>query len=289
MLYCDGAAYNGTFPIMVNAEDGYNHTWTATAVSPTTTVSAESAPCAIVIDPVTPTPTTPDPTISVVTDNENQKVIITVEGQGTVTASVTDAAGTTNYTDEDGDGKIVIEIPFGEEVNFVTVNATAQNAGATAGHATESPIEIPKAQQLETCVAPNGDYVIIDKEKALVTITNNEPGATVHYVVTLNGVVQAEGDFTGETWEYVAAGVGDWVVSCVASLPGKNDSQPGGVFFPIAENQYPTAVDEMMAGKTISNVRYFNVAGQEMQEANGMTIVVTTYTDGTTSTVKVMK
>jgi hypothetical protein len=29
--------------------------------------------------------------------------------------------------------------------------------------------------------------------------------------------------------------------------------------------------------------------GQEMQEANGLTIVVTTYTDGTTSTAKVMK
>ena len=29
--------------------------------------------------------------------------------------------------------------------------------------------------------------------------------------------------------------------------------------------------------------------GQEMQEANGLTIVVTTYTDGTISTAKVMK
>ena len=45
----------------------------------------------------------------------------------------------------------------------------------------------------------------------------------------------------------------------------------------------------MNAGKTVAGVRYFNMAGQEMQEANGMTIVVTTYTDGTTSAVKVMK
>ncbi len=50
-----------------------------------------------------------------------------------------------------------------------------------------------------------------------------------------------------------------------------------------------TNVNELVNGKTVANVRYFNVAGQEMQEANGMTIVVTTYTDGTTSTVKVMK
>ena len=141
----------------------------------------------------------------------------------------------------------------------------------------------------ETCAAPNGEYIIIDKEKALVTITNNEPGATVHYVVTLDGVVMEEGDFTGDTWEYIAVGPGAWLVSCVASLPGKNDSNPGGVFFPIAPGQQPVAVDEMMAGKTISSVRYYNAAGQEMQEANGLTIVVTTYTDGTTNAVKVVK
>ena len=50
-----------------------------------------------------------------------------------------------------------------------------------------------------------------------------------------------------------------------------------------------TGINEMVNGKSIANVRYFNMAGQEMQEANGVTIVVTTYTDGTTSAVKVMK
>ena len=48
-------------------------------------------------------------------------------------------------------------------------------------------------------------------------------------------------------------------------------------------------VDELNADKTVAGVRYFNMAGQEMQEANGMTIVVTTYTDGTTSAVKVIR
>ena len=50
-----------------------------------------------------------------------------------------------------------------------------------------------------------------------------------------------------------------------------------------------TGINEMIDGKAIANVRYFNMAGQEMTEANGVTIVVTTYTDGTTSAVKVMK
>ena len=48
-------------------------------------------------------------------------------------------------------------------------------------------------------------------------------------------------------------------------------------------------VEEINATKAVAGVRYFNMAGQEMQEANGMTIVVTTYTDGTTSTAKIMK
>ena len=51
----------------------------------------------------------------------------------------------------------------------------------------------------------------------------------------------------------------------------------------------PTSVNELVNGKTVAGVRYFNMAGQEMQEANGVTIVVTTYTDGTTSAVKVIK
>ena len=51
----------------------------------------------------------------------------------------------------------------------------------------------------------------------------------------------------------------------------------------------PSSVNEMNAGKTVVNVRYFNVAGQEMAQPSGMTIKVTTYTDGTTSAVKVVK
>ena len=50
-----------------------------------------------------------------------------------------------------------------------------------------------------------------------------------------------------------------------------------------------TGIEEMTADKAVANVRYFNMAGQEMQQANGLTIVVTTYTDGTTSSKKVMK
>ena len=49
------------------------------------------------------------------------------------------------------------------------------------------------------------------------------------------------------------------------------------------------SVEETMRDKEVAGVRYYNMLGEEMQEANGMTIVVTTYTDGTTITTKVMK
>jgi len=50
-----------------------------------------------------------------------------------------------------------------------------------------------------------------------------------------------------------------------------------------------SGVNEMNADKAVASVRYFNVAGQEMAQPSGMTIKVTTYTDGTTSAVKVVK
>ncbi len=51
----------------------------------------------------------------------------------------------------------------------------------------------------------------------------------------------------------------------------------------------PVDVDELSEGKTVASERYFNVAGQEMAQPNGLTIKVITYTDGTTNTVKVVK
>ncbi len=65
-----------------------------------------------------------------------------------------------------------------------------------------------------------------------------------------------------------------------------NVADPEAMTVTIKEN---VGIDEMLSGKTVSNVRYFNVMGQEMSEANGVTIVVTRYTDGSTTATKVIK
>ena len=81
-------------------------------------------------------------------------------------------------------------------------------------------------------------------------------------------------------------GDGKYRVEAYAVADGKLPSEEIAYEFVVAP---VTSIDEMMSGKTVAGVRYFNMAGQEMTEANGLTIMVTTYTDGTTSAVKVVK
>ncbi len=51
-----------------------------------------------------------------------------------------------------------------------------------------------------------------------------------------------------------------------------------------------TGVKDVNAAKEVAGVKYFNIAGMESSEPfQGMNIVVTSYTDGTQSTAKVMK
>ena len=56
------------------------------------------------------------------------------------------------------------------------------------------------------------------------------------------------------------------------------------------EIEKTTAVEELSSTKTVSSVAYYNLAGQQCaQPVNGVNIVVTTYSDGSTTTAKVIK
>ena len=91
------------------------------------------------------------------------------------------------------------------------------------------------------------------------------------------GVDEAQWNADPNTW-YIAFSI------------GKNAN---GEWGPLASVEFKTpgmtGINEVTEGKQVAGVRYFNLAGQEMTEANGLTIVVTTYTDGTSSATKVMK
>jgi hypothetical protein len=51
----------------------------------------------------------------------------------------------------------------------------------------------------------------------------------------------------------------------------------------------PSAIENVNTGKTVASERYYNIAGQEIKNPSGIAIKVTRYSDGTTSTTKVVK
>jgi hypothetical protein len=116
-----------------------------------------------------------------------------------------------------------------------------------------------------------------------VEINETEP-STIYYRVQ-----SPDGEWTewAEYTEVLAfTGNGKYRVEAYAVAPDKAPSTEIAYEFVVSPF---TGIEEMNADKQVANVRYFNMAGQEMQQANGLTIMVTTYTDGTTSAVKVVK
>jgi hypothetical protein len=116
-----------------------------------------------------------------------------------------------------------------------------------------------------------------------VEIKQTEP-STIYYRIQF-----PDGSWTdwAEYTEILSfTGNGKYRVEAYAVAPDKAPSTEIAYEFVVSPF---TGIDEMNADKQVANVRYFNMAGQEMHQANGLTIMVTTYTDGTTNAVKVVK
>ena len=230
-----------------------------------------------------------DPTITV-DDSDPTKTVITIEAtEGVLTYNINAEEGVA-YTVEEVEGKVIITVVNGDETAFVNVTATTTLTEVPAGYdevkngEAKKNVEIPaKPEQTEMPtidVSFGGDT---GSHYANITFVNNDDApAVIEY--SLDG---------GETWNtYNGAPVvvreyGEVTVLARAKAEGKAMSDEAERTFTL--NDDATSVNELVNGKTVAGVRYFNMAGQEMQEANGITIVVTTYTDGTTSAVKVIK
>ncbi len=257
-----------------------------------TYLASEVATADIVI-PAKPAPKVyevADPTISV--DNSDPtKTVITIEAtEGDLTYNI-DAEEGVAYTVEEVEGKVIITVVNGDETAFVNVTATTTLTEVPAGYdevkngEAEKNVEIPAKP--EQTAKPTIDVSFGGEEGAHyanVTFVNNDAKpATIEYSLD-----------NGETWYTYTPGVpvvintyGETTVLARAKAEGKTMSEEAERTFTL--NDDATSVNELVNGKTVAGVRYFNMAGQEMQEANGITIVVTTYTDGTTSAVKVIK
>ena len=173
---------------------------------------------------------------------------------------------------------------------------TTENYPYRASAVAEKTIPVPaKAQVLPDVVgAPTFQGYTIDGVFGYGTyILPSTEGSSIKYRVLVWNDVTNDWDelvdwtdYTGAEGEiYYTNNGGKYRVEAYAYI-GEVESTVVSYEFVVQEI---TGINEMMGGKTVANVRYFNMAGQEMTEANGVTIVVTTYTDGTTNAVKVMK
>ena len=145
--------------------------------------------------------------------------------------------------------------------------------------------DVPPVDPTEKTGAPvfNG-YTTDGIHAYFIEILESEP-STIYFRVQYG----QDGEFTewAEYEDILSFTEDGWYrIEAYAVADGKLPSDPIAYEFIVNP---ATGLSEMTGSKTVAGVRYFNAMGQEMQEANGLTIVVTTYTDGTTSTVKVMK
>ena len=137
------------------------------------------------------------------------------------------------------------------------------------------PYDPNKTEEENNAMRPNVEYYVY--------VDGVRYGAAEDGTLTVLGEALNNPLFEGEN-NYVLGNASGRVYNMGVAIDNATNSM-----YVYAAVAYYTDVNEMNADKAVAGVRYFNMAGQEMQEANGMTIVVTTYTDGTTSAVKVMK
>ena len=179
--------------------------------------------------------------------------------------------------DADYTPTIVIVTNDGEHHNDATVTINDITVPALL----VAPEILVDTQKLTQWIDPDNDGVFEQVQGEVVTFTISTPyDGQVFYTIDGSEAIQ----YTGEA--VPVEGNGTHTVTAYVVVNG--EVTPVATKVITVNNDY-TGVNEIANGKAVAGVRYFNMAGQEMTEANGVTIVVTTYTDGTTSAVKVMK
>ena len=142
----------------------------------------------------------------------------------------------------------------------------------------EPVLEPTMAPGVETWSGVNGDHT------QYVKFNESEDNCELEYRVKYEDGEWSDWTPYNGTLSYTENG--HYEVEGRAKAEGKDWSEATGVTFVVSP---ATGFEEVNGDKAIAGVRYFNLAGQEMAQPEGMTIIVTTYTDGTTSAVKVMK
>ena len=256
LLYVNGEPVENPYTIARGEED-VTITVTATAQGEGKRVS-EVAEQTLVI-PALPAKTEM-PVITFETTDE--AIIITATGEGEVLLYVNGELVENPYT-----------MARGEEDATITITATAQGEGKRISDVAELTLVVPAYQVTAT------PTITIETTEDAVIITAAGDGDVQLYV---NGE-PVDNPYT------ITRGEEDVEIEVYATAKEDGKIMSTSEVTVITIPKKDSGVDELLGNKTVANVRYFNMAGQEMTDVNGATIIVTTYTDGTRSTVKVIK
>ena len=220
----------------------------------------------------------------VITSEETEEgVVVTATGNGHICLYWDDVL------QAEGEGVATWTIPYGDdpEGEEYGVSATAQEEGKEVSEYALATIFVPGKPSSEQTQTPSGSYQVVHgKLEVIVTITPYEGDVFYRIIHTAPDGTITESDWMPYVDAFSLYEDGRYRVEFYAVAEGKLPSEIGVLVFTIS----PMAgIEEMTTDKSVASVRYFNMAGQEMQLPNGMTIIVTTYTDGTSSAIKVMK
>ena len=219
---------------------------------------------------------------------------------GTADVTFNGNIATISYSSNDPNATVEVTLN-GDPLNVEFVNGVATYEAPTTADAEGTytytvAIKVTPTDAFPGEPVSDSDTYSFTMEKTAAPVINvvDENAHHSYFTVTGEGDVHVYVDgvevFPNANGQYAVYAVEGqpvtYVVTATAQGAGKLISDEASKTITFAAWD---GVDELVNGKTVAGVRYYNMAGQEMQEANGMTIVVTTYTDGTTSAVKVMK
>jgi hypothetical protein len=258
-------------------------------------------------------PVTPEPTINF----DEETFTLTVEGEGEIHVYVDGVEVEVPYTFEQGEEDAEYEIVVVAQVDgadpvTVTTTVTVPGTGGVTPPEPQQGYYIVLIDQfgnevpVELQLGADGDYTttytfeyypwgefVWNPELSDAENEANRPDVPFYFLI--NGVRYGADEAMREAvlgyamQNPLEEGAEGYYCVPVGYSYTLGVAHQGGNYYVYAAVSKQTGVDEINGEKAVAGVRYFNMAGQEMQEANGMTIVVTTYTDGTTSAVKVMK
>ena len=239
---------------------------------------------------------TADPEVT--TSLTDDQMIISAKGEGTITLYVTIYGDPTKVVENHtATGQIIASYAIDRGNEDITISYYATALADVEGYD-----EIwPGISRSQYDVVPKKDEVVPPtptEETAAPTFNGYTTDGIHAYFVQINptepSTIYYRVQYPDGTWSEWAVyedilsftGNGKYRVEAYAVAPNKLPSTEIAYEFVVSPF---TGISEMNADKAVARVRYFNMAGQEMQQAEGLTIMVTTYTDGTTSTVKVLK